>query len=89
MSNLRNSLSNFMNSTSTDERFHVEISSDEKLNRLSAAPITQKIDKPKVKEEIHLSKYRLIRRQDEVILQHSKIHNGNLIWIDIPTIVEE
>ena len=89
MNTLLNSLSNFVNSTSNDHKFKFDISSDEKLNQLSAVPNK----KPKISGETpastHITKYRLMRRKDEIILQKSRIRDGNLIWIDIPTVTEE
>lgn len=88
MNHLLNSLSNFVNSAADDNKFNINKSSDEKLNQLSAIP--QK--KPTIQKSIdrnHVSKYRLVKRKEELILQKSQIQDEKLIWIDIPTIIEE
>ena len=87
MNSLLNSLSNFVNSTASEQKFQITQPTNTKLNQLSAVPdSTQTVKDIKTKP---LTKYRLLRRQDELILQHSTIQQGNLIWIDIPTVTEE
>lgn len=87
MNSLLNSLSNFVNSTASEQKFQITQPTNTKLNQLSAVPdSTQTVKDVKIKPQ---TKYRLLRRQDELILQHSTIQQGNLIWIDIPTVTEE
>ncbi len=90
MNTLLNSLSNFMKTTADETKFHIDITRDEKLDLLSAAPKEQPkiIPIPTIKHD-NTTKYRLLRRKDEYVLQKSKIHDGNLIWIDTPTIIED
>ena len=87
MNSLLNSLSNFVNSTASEQKFQITQPTNTKLNQLSAVPdSTQTVKDIKIKP---LTKYRLLRRQDELILQHSTFQQDNLIWIDIPTVTEE
>lgn len=86
---MNNPLSNFIKST-PGNKFQIDINSDDKLDRLSAAPTSKpNITKPKPGSGTYLPKYRLMRRQDEIILQQSQILEGNLIWVDIPTVEDE
>jgi hypothetical protein len=90
MSNPLNSLTNFVKSA-PGYKFQIDSNSDDKLNRLSAAPV----EKPNVTKSkppsggAYIPKYRLLRRQDEIILQKSQIQDGNQIWIDVPTVEDD
>ena len=87
MNSLLNSLSNFVNSTASEQKFQITQPTNTKLNQLSAVPdSTQTVKDIKTKP---LTKYRLLRRQNELILQHSTFQQDSLIWIDIPTVTEE
>lgn len=90
MSNPLNTLSNFVKST-PGNKFQISTNSDDKLNQLTAASV----EKPNVIKAkppsggAYIPKYRLLRRQNEITLQRSQIQDGNLIWIDIPTIEDD
>lgn len=90
MNNPLHSLSNFVKS-SAEHKFQIDTNSDEKLNRLSAVPI-ERPNMTKSKQPssgVYVPKYRLLRRQNEITLQQSQIQDGNLIWIDVPTIEDD